>query len=991
MLKKGLLLIAALALMAFVGQASAQGPNANAMLSLDIDDSGNKMDDGNTSGMVAGSGTDVVVEVFITGLVGPVTAGQLTFDTNMLTIKSVQYTDGLSNFGPTQFYNLTPQGVVGVSLPNGHLVTVTFTTASDVTDMEFTVGASVSDLATKDGSGTDMLTAATPLTFNASTPMPDPTPDPPDTTTTPPPMPPDTTTTPPTPMPEPMPEPMPMPGMVPALDIDDSGNGMNDGNTSGSAEAGSTVVVEVFAGELSQAVGGGSITFSQAPTGDFMFADGLQMLGSADDGGRTIRFSGLGGDGLATLNDYGHVGTATFTVASVPATISIEAFSVVYASGAEAIAVADVAVMINPPPPPSLMASATMVAVPYGGSNTAMVTAMNFDEDATITFTVDPMDAVEMSQDGNVLTLTASGDATVTVTATDGTETTDSVTIAFVEDEPPFILTASDEMVTIPRGESAMITLTASGFDEGAEITFDVQSNIDGSVTITQERQGAVLTLTASGPGSAMVTVTASVGESMTNAVSVAFNAPPPELMSDMESPVTIPRDASVTVTVTAIGFPAGANVNFAVEVDGSVGTAIVQQEAENGVLMLTASGSAPASVNVMASAGEGDDMMATEPLAIEFVPQPPELMASETMVVIPYEGSATVTVTALGFPEGADVVFVAEPVDGVDVVRDGATLTLTATSAITVTVAAAVGDKETESITIEFTEEIVPLLMADMSIVTIPRGGTAMATVTAMNFAEGATITFDVMTEGSAVIEHSQDGVTLTVTGSDWGSAVVTITATDGTFTTKAITIQFDEQVAVELSSLVGEVVEDRVVINWATVSQTNNAGFRVLRSTDRENYEVVSELIAGAGTTDQLMDYTFEDASLPAVERVYYVLEQIDIDGTVHRSNPIEVLLGARFLLPTEFSSSVYPNPFNPSTTISYDLPVDADVSVVIYDALGQEIRRLVSEYRTAGRYSVRWDAQDHLGRSVGSGVYIAKITAGQQTALQKMLLLK
>ena len=259
------------------------------------------------------------------------------------------------------------------------------------------------------------------------------------------------------------------------------------------------------------------------------------------------------------------------------------------------------------------------------------------------------------------------------------------------------------------------------------------------------------------------------------------------------------------------------------------------------------------------------------------------------------------------------------------------------------------------------------------------------------MNFAEDATISFDVSAVGSAMVEHSQDGVTLTVTGSGLGSAIVTITATDGEFTTEAIIVQFDEQVAVELSSFVGEVIEERVVLNWATASQTNNAGFRVLRSTDRETYEVVSELIVGAGTTDQLMDYTFEDASLPAVERVYYVLEQIEIDGTVHRSNPIEVLLGARFLLPTEFSSSVYPNPFNPSTTISYDLPVDADVSVVIYDALGQEIRRLVSEYRTAGRYSVRWDAQDHLGRSVGSGVYIAKIKAGQHTALQKMLLLK
>ena len=116
-----------------------------------------------------------------------------------------------------------------------------------------------------------------------------------------------------------------------------------------------------------------------------------------------------------------------------------------------------------------------------------------------------------------------------------------------------------------------------------------------------------------------------------------------------------------------------------------------------------------------------------------------------------------------------------------------------------------------------------------------------------------------------------------------------------------------------------------------------------------------------------------------------------RLTLDGTINRSNAIEVLLGARFTLPTEFSSAVYPNPFNPRTTISYDLPSDATVSIVIYDAIGQEIRHLVSQHYTAGRYSVQWDAKDHLGRSVGSGVYIAKIVAGPNTAIQKMLLLK
>ena len=289
------------------------------------------------------------------------------------------------------------------------------------------------------------------------------------------------------------------------------------------------------------------------------------------------------------------------------------------------------------------------------------------------------------------------------------------------------------------------------------------------------------------------------------------------------------------------------------------------------------------------------------------------------------------------------------------------------------------------------------PALMSDSAeIVTIPRGDVATVKITAVRFPEGATVTFTVeLLEGvgddpQSTLDHSVDGNVLTLTAAGYVSTVVKVTATDGT-TTLEMTVQFTEQVAVELSSFVGSLIEDRVVLNWATVSQTNNAGFRVLRSTDGETYEAVSELIAGAGTTDQLMDYMFEDTSLPAAEIVYYVLEQIDLDGTITRSNPIEVLLGARFTLPTEFSSAVYPNPFNPRTTISYDLPSDADVSIVIYDAIGQEIRHLVSQHYTAGRYSVQWDAKDFMGRSVGSGVYIAKIKAGPNTAIQKMLLLK
>ena len=87
--------------------------------------------------------------------------------------------------------------------------------------------------------------------------------------------------------------------------------------------------------------------------------------------------------------------------------------------------------------------------------------------------------------------------------------------------------------------------------------------------------------------------------------------------------------------------------------------------------------------------------------------------------------------------------------------------------------------------------------------------------------------------------------------------------------------------------------------------------------------------------------------------------------------------------------------PNPFNPSTVIRYDLPGDAFVELTVHDALGREIRSLVSGPRNAGRHSVVWDGRDNAGRSVGSGAYLyrVRVVSGGRTRqfTGKMVLMK
>ncbi|MCH7549318.1 MAG: T9SS type A sorting domain-containing protein, partial [Candidatus Krumholzibacteriota bacterium] len=84
-------------------------------------------------------------------------------------------------------------------------------------------------------------------------------------------------------------------------------------------------------------------------------------------------------------------------------------------------------------------------------------------------------------------------------------------------------------------------------------------------------------------------------------------------------------------------------------------------------------------------------------------------------------------------------------------------------------------------------------------------------------------------------------------------------------------------------------------------------------------------------------------------------------------------------------------YPNPFNPSTVIRYDLAVASQVELRIYDVTGALVKVLESARRPAGRYEVVWGGRNERGRSVASGVYFYRLKAGQFTQTRKMILLK
>jgi len=84
-------------------------------------------------------------------------------------------------------------------------------------------------------------------------------------------------------------------------------------------------------------------------------------------------------------------------------------------------------------------------------------------------------------------------------------------------------------------------------------------------------------------------------------------------------------------------------------------------------------------------------------------------------------------------------------------------------------------------------------------------------------------------------------------------------------------------------------------------------------------------------------------------------------------------------------------YPNPFNPVTTIRYDLSKESFVDITIYDMLGNVVHNLVSANESPGHKSIQWDATNNKGEPVSAGVYLYKIQAGDFVDTKKMILLK
>jgi hypothetical protein len=173
-------------------------------------------------------------------------------------------------------------------------------------------------------------------------------------------------------------------------------------------------------------------------------------------------------------------------------------------------------------------------------------------------------------------------------------------------------------------------------------------------------------------------------------------------------------------------------------------------------------------------------------------------------------------------------------------------------------------------------------------------------------------------------------------------------------------------------------------VVLEWTLSAVDEGIEFLVFRSTDAEAFaELDRSKLKSTGLAYEYVD----DGVLPGRTYTYRIeYETRDRRAVLFTTREIDTP-AARLALHQN-----RPNPFNPSTTISFYLPVESAVTLDIYDVGGRLVTRLLNrEKQAAGSHDIVWDGRDSAGRAAASGIYVYRLVGGKEILSRKMVLLK
>ncbi len=207
------------------------------------------------------------------------------------------------------------------------------------------------------------------------------------------------------------------------------------------------------------------------------------------------------------------------------------------------------------------------------------------------------------------------------------------------------------------------------------------------------------------------------------------------------------------------------------------------------------------------------------------------------------------------------------------------------------------------------------------------------------------------------------------------------------------------DQSLPVQLSSFTASVGDNNaIILRWRTESEIDNLGFILERAeNDPTSWQMIASYrtnpaLRGQGNTSAASQYSFTDANVESDKLYYYRLSSVDFEG----QQEICATVYIQFTEPSQLPGGVeleaaYPNPFNPRTCISYQLPQQMQVEVQIFDILGHFVKTLFKGEQAAGNYRLFWDATNAQGQKVPTGSYVIRLHTPNSTQVQKITFLK
>lgn len=188
-------------------------------------------------------------------------------------------------------------------------------------------------------------------------------------------------------------------------------------------------------------------------------------------------------------------------------------------------------------------------------------------------------------------------------------------------------------------------------------------------------------------------------------------------------------------------------------------------------------------------------------------------------------------------------------------------------------------------------------------------------------------------------------------------------------------------------LSSLNAQNIE----ISWSLNPEPDIHYYGIYRASPFEQETEIARVPAS--------DSLYWDTSISIGEEYQYRILAVDSSGNASRfTEPVSIIADIRSSTPQQSAPPVtfrlhpnYPNPFNPKTNVVYSVARTANVSLVIYDVLGNQIKTLIQATQTPGTYQVEWNGTDEFGKNVASGIYLVRYEADDFRDIRKLTLKK